>query len=667
MNWFGINNAVTWFISNVQWWQAQMKEEKSKENFDQRNNNSKAAFQNSLNATDEELKNNYSSMCNNELLANSIVLAAQSHGSHDYDDLDTAWIINRFLSKNPNKGYDKYVNDCSSWKITLWEAVSRMKLDRLGTAETNKESWLSHRSNPLNVDTSKYVSNSTATRTGITAASILGGLWLGAWVAESVYYGSKLGSKLWKWWLEMIYKPTNEQKSYKQYLDANEIQAKDNLKTAKNNLKKSEDDLKAYEKKWNVPQEISDAVEKAKEDVKKAEESVSKAKDAKKKLRTVADTAYDYGIWDIRNGSIFNDKWWAVARARANEIFDDVLNPIFVADDATTINVMDRVEELRDKIPNLTKDPWKQEDLMDAWAALLDEFRGKWYDKYPLKDVQKLKSDLQKDIPEKLWNGKNISSAYKTLKAELSRDIRKDLVAELDKALKSWKMPNLEWTRYAWKDAATLYRDWANLDEIADRALKYETPWVNVPGLWRLEWDISWPTQKTLATWVKKISDTVNESKFSKIMSKINKTVGKWLKNSKVLKVLGWLWTVLWPIWFVSDAHELVSQSEASKWYWDLMRIYSRYNKILEFEWKTDKEIEEMFPESEVIEILTSINNDDGFNDWYNLYWEDLFWREKIDIDKYWDYVWWRLKNSELESPELKAWEAIYNKDKSNK
>jgi hypothetical protein len=81
---------------------------------------------------------------------------------------------------------------------------------------------------------------------------------------------------------------------------------------------------------------------------------------------------------------------------------------------------------------------------MEAWAAMLDEYRKKGFDAYPLKDVQKLKSDLQADVPEKFWNGKNIASAYKELKAELSRLIRKDLVSELDKVLASGKFPDLE-------------------------------------------------------------------------------------------------------------------------------------------------------------------------------------------------------------------------------
>jgi hypothetical protein len=56
-----------------------MKDKKSIELSAQRESNSKIAFQNGLNATSDELKNNYNSMCNNELLASAIVLAAQAH------------------------------------------------------------------------------------------------------------------------------------------------------------------------------------------------------------------------------------------------------------------------------------------------------------------------------------------------------------------------------------------------------------------------------------------------------------------------------------------------------------------------------------------------------------------------------------------------------------
>lgn len=652
MNWLWINNAVTWFIANTQAWQEQLKDKKNAEVSKQREENSRIAFESSLNASNEELKNKYASMCNNENLAGTIVLAAQSHGSKEYDGLESSAVINKFLSKNPDKWYEKYVNECTWWVISLEEAAKRMKLDKLWTADVNKKSWLSNRVNPLKVETSSYETNNNSKWIDVTAAAIgIWGLLWWAWLAETIYGFSKLGSSIWKQRLESIYEPTEIQKSYKQYLDANIIQSEDWLKAAKKTLKIAEDTLNKAEKEWTATQEMIDWVEKAKDGVLKAEESLTKAKDAKKTLRTVADTAYDYGLWDIRNGSIFNDKWWAVAKARANEIFDDVLNQIFMADDAATVNVMDRVEELRDIIPNLTKDPWRQEDLMDAWAVLLDEYRKKWYDNLPLKDVQKLKSDLQKDVPEKLWKWKNISSAYKELKAELSRLIREDLITELDKALKNWKVPNLEWTRYAGKDAATLYRDWANLEEIAYRALKYETPSVDIPYIWKVKWDIIWPTQKTLATSTKRTSDYINNSKFGKAMDKINKAVGKGLKNSKVLKFIGWLWATLWAIWWFTDAAELNSNTDAIKWLTDFQRVYDRYNKSWEFKWKTDEEIEEIFPESEVINVLTAINNDKWFNEWYDSYWQDMLWRDKIDIDDYWDLVWWRLKNNP-KSPE---------------
>lgn len=645
MNWFGINNAVTWFISNTQSWQEQQKDKKAAEVSKQREENSKIAFQKSLDATNEELKNKYTSMCNNENLASTIVLAAQSHGVKDYDWLESSAVIDKFLSKNSNKGYEKYVNECTWGTLSLEEAAKRMKLDKLWTADTNKESWLSTRTNPLKMGTTTKSGSSNLDAT--TAVLGIWGLIWWAWIAEFVYWASKLGSKIWKNWMESIYEPTEIQKSYKQYLDAKIIQSKDNLKAAKKTLKDSENALTEASKNGTATQEMFDWVANAKAEVAKAKEALAKANDAKKSLRTVADTAYDYGIWNILNGSVTNDRWWAVAKARANEIFDDVLNPIFMADDATTINVMDRVEELRDLIPNLTKDPWRQEDLMDAWAVLLDEYRKKGYDNLSLKDVQKLKSDLQKDVPEKLWKWKNISSAYKEMKAELSRLIREDLIAELDKALKEWKVPNLEWTRYEWKDAATLYRDWANLEEISYRALKYETPSVDIPYIWKVRWDIVWPTEKTVATTTRKVSDYINNSKFSKLMSKINKT----LKNSKTLKILWWGLAALWAIWWIVDADEISSTGESIKRLNDLQRIYNRYSKSWEFAWKTDEEIEEIYPEDEVINVLTTIENDEWFNKWYDSYWKDLLWRDKIDMNAYWDYVWWRLKNNQ-ESPE---------------
>jgi hypothetical protein len=46
-----------------------------------------------------------------------------------------------------------------------------------------------------------------------------------------------------------------------------------------------------------------------------------------------------------------------------------------------------------------------------------------------------------------------------------------------------------------------------------------------------------------------------------------------------------------------------------------------------------------MFPESEVVETLRAIDNNEEFNNRYNTWNEDLFGRKKIDLDKYRDYV----------------------------
>lgn len=151
MNWFWKNNAVTWFVDNTQKRQNTMREQKSMGSSIQRNNDSKESFQNSLNTTDVTLQNKYNSMCNAINLSEAIVLAAQSHGIHDYDNLEPAAITDRFLEKNKWKWYENYVNDCMSWRITLWEAVSRMKLDRLPISDDKK---ITRRANPLTVDIS---------------------------------------------------------------------------------------------------------------------------------------------------------------------------------------------------------------------------------------------------------------------------------------------------------------------------------------------------------------------------------------------------------------------------------------------------------------------------------------------------------------------------------
>lgn len=651
MGLFGTNNAVTWFVSNTQSWQWQMKDEKSREMATQREANSKTSFQNSLNATSQEIRNQYNSMCNNETLAGAIVLAAQSHGVHDYDELESSAVINRFLDKNKWKGYENYVNDCLAWKITLWDAVSKMKLDKVPSVSSSN-STNKHRMNPLTTDVQFGSSQQSSNVLRGAALPTIATATVGT-LAEWTYYWSKAANKVGKKWMESLYKPTDEQKSYRQYLNAKVIQASDKVKTAEKNLDAVEKEYNAAKKNGSLTDELVSWLENAKKELQQAEEALNKAKSNQKSMRTLADTAYDYGIWNIFNGSVLNSKWGDLALARANEIFDDVINPI-LKDSDITINVMDRVEELKDLIPSMTSDPWRQQDLLEAWGVLLDEYRKKGFDNYPLKDVQKLKSDLQRRVPEKYWDGKNISSAYSEMKAELSRLIREDLMKELDNATKEWNVPNLEWTRYAGKDAATLYRDWANLDEISDRALKYKVPSVEVPCVWKMEWDILNPTQKTISYSLRKIWDYIENSKFGKAMSKINKTLGKLFKNKKVL----WTLTAVWTIWSFVDALEITKWADFfTKYADDLMKITNRYNKSGEFEGKTDEEIEKMFPESEVLSILKAIDEDKDVAPFFEYFNEDLFWRKKVDMNDYWDYVGWKLKNDELKYPWEQWWE----------
>lgn len=621
MTWFWMNNAVTGFINNTQMWQDSMKQQKSIELSVQRNNDSKTAFQNSLDTTNTDLQNKYNSMCNAINLSEAIVLAAQSHWVHDYDNLEPADITNRFLEKNKSKWYETYVNDCLAWKITLWDAVSKMKLDVL--PKSNNTDTHKKRINPLNVQVDWWMSewgSNAAVNTIIWAGTALG--WTA--LAEWPYYWWKLSKGVWKGRQEMLYKPTDEQKSYKQYINAKIIEANDNLKKAKNS--------------WD---------EKA---IQEATETLKGAKMRKNTLRTVADTAYEYWIWNPLNLSITNSKEWELAKARADEIFTDVLNPIFESSD-TKINVMDRIEELRDLIPTMTTDEWRREWLTKARAALLDEYRKKWWDSVSLKDVQQLKSDLQKRVPEKVWEWKPIANEYAELKAELSKLIRKDLINEIEKAIKEWKSPDLKWTRYEWKTIEELYRDWGNLEEISNRSLKYKMPSIEIPWVGKIEWDVVTPVQKGVAFTLRKIWDAIDNSWFGKAMEKVNKSFGKLMKNKKVL----WWLTAVWTLWSFVDALELTKGADFFGKYWnDLYRITERYNKFWEFAWKTDEEIEEMFPESEVLDILKAIDNDEEVASYFDYFNEDLFWRKKVDMNKYWDYVWWKLKNNDEPKEELK-------------
>lgn len=94
-----------------------------------------------------------------------------------------------------------------------------------------------------------------------------------------------------------------------------------------------------------------------------------------------------------------------------------------------------------------TTDPSRRNALIDAFEALEDDYKG--ITKFTLKSAQKLKSEIDKFTPEKLFRGKNVANEFRVLQNEMANVIR-------EKTYTALKDQNIR----------KAYLDWANLHEL---------------------------------------------------------------------------------------------------------------------------------------------------------------------------------------------------------
>lgn len=284
---------------------------------------------------------------------------------------------------------------------------------------------------------------------------------------------------LWRWIYWVTISPSMNESRAKQRLLANQINAEDALKTAKSTWK------------W----------------VEWAEKLYSEATTKLDDFRGVADTAYDYDVWWWVTKNWWPEARWADARAKANSIFTETIEPALKSS-KSKINVQSLVNEIEWELEWLSKlDPDKASEYKDAFEELKKAFSDKKYSELSMSDSQTLKSWLQWRTPQKFFkqskfaSEREITDAYQELRWILSSKIKDKVQDTLSKEL--------------WEDAAKLYKDYANLIEYADKEAYAATKWWFKWWAWKFissAVETVWEplTQKTWLT-IGKIWDAVKK------------------------------------------------------------------------------------------------------------------------------------------------------------
>lgn len=100
------------------------------------------------------------------------------------------------------------------------------------------------------------------------------------------------------------------------------------------------------------------------------------------------------------------------------------------------------------------EDPTRRKAMEDAFEALVDDYKA-YPEAFGLEQAQKLKRDIAKFTPTKIFKGKDVANEMRTIQADMASAIRQ-------KTYDSFPDENIK----------KMYLDWANLDELEGLGIK---------------------------------------------------------------------------------------------------------------------------------------------------------------------------------------------------
>ncbi len=388
-------------------------------------------------------------------------------------------IVCSYLNKYPEKERD--VNNYLSNKITLEEAQNKLGLYKTIPNEN------------------QYIeSDTTADKAKRRWVWLwLWTLWVWALGAATKYWG--IGLEQWgKWLYGQTYDSNINEERFSQKLGAEK-------RTNEYFTEKARTELEEAKKTWVWVEEAQKKLD--------ALERKWKTLPWREGARTLRDTAFENRLW----WGVF-DNWsaaarWEEARSRAEIKWQESVEPL-LKESKETVNIQNLIDSLEKEIKTL--DPDRAKELEKAFKSLKESYSDPKYANFSLADAEWLKSELQWRTPQKFfkeWKFKSesdITDAVAELRGELSKKLRQEVLDKLEK----------EGLENAWD----VFRDYANLIEIADREAALATRW----------W-LKWGAGKFVST----VYETAAQPSFRKAWLLINKS---WQKLQKSIPAKVWSW-----------------------------------------------------------------------------------------------------------------------------
>jgi hypothetical protein len=203
------------------------------------------------------------------------------------------------------------------------------------------------------------------------------------------------------------------------------------------------------------------------------------------KPRQLIETALDAPLLQKWGRTLTSKLWlvwtreaiWTQALARANNIFKDVINPIFDTIQ-TQYNYWEIMQKAKDAI---LADPRYSQEYAQEIIWEIDEFAKEFVWNTTLKNIDKVKSELANKLPAKYFTWQPVTQALQQARWAIANAMRTLVHSELTKA--------------SWIDTAQQYLDYANLKWLAEVGKKSMTEGWRKWWAWSL---VSWIFEEML-------------------------------------------------------------------------------------------------------------------------------------------------------------------------
>lgn len=150
------------------------------------------------------------------------------------------------------------------------------------------------------------------------------------------------------------------------------------------------------------------------------------AKDIEKAPQILADTIIKYNLSGLARGNI-----GARAKKASTNLFENQVNPALsaITERASKKTLFESVRRDINKVPDISR----RKGLLDAFDALADDY--KHVSGWSYKTLNKIKSDMSKRLPSKVWKGQEIAGDLNNVRVLFAAQARQTIRNKLPKQI----------------------------------------------------------------------------------------------------------------------------------------------------------------------------------------------------------------------------------------